>query len=86
MMKKFANTESWKRFVASAHAVSNISDELSKDLDSFIIELRNYNCEETDIAERIRTLELLNVSKRTLQRYRSSGDLPCQMNQHKVYL
>ena len=29
--------------------------------------------------------QMLNISKRTLQRYRSTGDLPYQMNQHKTY-
>lgn len=29
--------------------------------------------------------QMLNVSKRTLQRYRSSGDLPYQMIYHKTF-
>ena len=29
--------------------------------------------------------QMLNVSKRTLQRYRSSGELPFQMIYHKTY-
>ncbi len=29
--------------------------------------------------------KMLNISKRTLQRYRSTGDLPYQMNKHKTY-
>lgn len=29
--------------------------------------------------------QLLNVSKRTLQRYRASGELPYQMMYHKTY-
>lgn len=71
--------DSWMRSIAQRlDRIEKLCDPSSKQIQTFVMDgekmLDNYE-----------VCQMLNISKRTLQRYRSSGDLPYHMNQHKTY-
>lgn len=71
--------EKWMhRILKRLERIEKICEAASKQIPTFFMDgekmLDNYDL-----------CKMLNISKRTLQRYRSSGDLPFHMNKHKTY-
>ncbi len=58
-------------------------DEVSNKIDDPEEEVPLYNGEK--LLDNHDVCQMLNISKRTLQRYRSSGELPFQMIYHKTF-
>lgn len=58
-------------------------DELATKIDDPEEEVPLYNGEK--LLDNHDVCQMLNISKRTLQRYRSSGELPFQMIYHKTF-
>jgi hypothetical protein len=69
--------ESWMQRILSK------LDEVADKLEGFGEEVPLFDGEK--LLDNYDVCKMLNVSKRTLQRYRSSGELPFQMIYHKTF-
>jgi len=71
--------EEWMRGIAKRlDHIEKLCDPSSKQIQTFIMDGEK-------MLDNFEVCQMLNISKRTLQRYRSSGDLPYHMNKHKTY-
>lgn len=68
-MRRFTQSALWKALDASASTPFGIVMEPDAALDEFIIELHNYCREETDLAERTRTLQIAASELAATRRY-----------------
>jgi len=66
-------------------SISGRLDRIEKLCDPSSKKIRTFVMDGEKMLDNFEVCQMLNISKRTLQRYRSSGDLPYHMNQHKTY-
>ena len=71
--------DGWMRSIAERlDRIEKLCDPSSKQIQTFFMDGEM-------MLDNFEVCQMLNISKRTLQCYRSSGDLPYHMNQHKTY-
>jgi len=71
--------DGWMRSIAGRlDRIEKLCDPSSKQKQEFVMDGEK-------MLDNFEVCQMLNISKRTLQRYRSTGDLPYEMNKHKTY-